>query len=141
MPQKDPQAIWEDYYRRIRNRRICEAEQLVAATRNDGINDQSEMFLDFRLFSSVEADLVQLKEQLAENYEVSLTKDKSSDYWNLDGTTRPIEMSLERDQLLEWVRFMADVAQSYACVFSKWVLTEANSGKQWSNESFEATTE
>ena len=140
MNDDDAQTIWRAYYQRIRDRRVSEAEQLIKATRQDGINDHTEMFLDFRHFSSVEADIAQLKDQLTENYEVLLSKAESSDYWLLEGTTRPITMSFEREQIIEWVKFMADVAESYACVFSTWKLTEASTGRQWSNETFEEET-
>ncbi|REJ67068.1 MAG: hypothetical protein DWQ31_12470 [Planctomycetota bacterium] len=141
MEHDEAQAVWRDYYARIRERRVDEAEQLITASRQDGITDQCEVFLDFRHFSNVEADIEQLKVQLAENYEVSVSKYEAKDYWYLDGTTRPVPMAFERDQLLAWVKFMADVAQSYACVFSTWVLTQASTGKQWGNESFEAITD
>lgn len=141
MNDDDAKSVWRDYYIRVRNRRIDEAEQLINASRRDGITDESQMFLGFRHFSSVEDDIEQLKQQLSESYDVAVSKGKSKDYWYLDGTTRPVQMSFERDQLIGWVEFMADVAQSYACVFSNWVLIHASTGKQWASEFFESTTE
>ena len=141
MNDDEAQTIWRAYYQRIRDRRVSEAEQLITATRQDGINDHTEMFLDFRHFSSVETNIARLKDQLAENYEVSLSKDDSSDCWFLEGTTRPISMPIEREQIIEWVKFMADVAQSHACVFSTWTLTEASTGRRWPSETFEDETE
>ncbi len=137
MTDNNAQAIWDEYYKRIRRRRISEAEQLIRSTRDDGVCDESEVFLDFIHFSSVEADLVMLKQQLAENYEVSISRDEPSGHWMLAGTTRPVSLTISGDQLIEWIEFMADVAQSYACVFSTWVLTEASTGKQWLSELYE----
>ncbi|MCA9215196.1 MAG: hypothetical protein KDB27_19145 [Planctomycetales bacterium] len=76
MNDDEAEAVWRNYYIRIRNRRLDEAEQLIAASRKDGITDHSEMLLDFRHFSSAEAGIEQLKQQLAENYEVSVSKDE-----------------------------------------------------------------
>ena len=38
------------------------------------------------------------------------------------------------DQLLDWVAFMCDVANSYACVFSTWKFVDTRRKIEWSND-------
>ena len=141
MTQNDPQATWDDYYKRLGTRRVSEAKQLFAAMRENGVTDDSALYLDFRHFSSEKPDAENLGKQLSENYEINIMQDGESNYWFVDGTTRPDGISLTESQCVDWVTFMADVAQSHGCVFSTWRLTDTKNNKPWSNESFEADTD
>ena len=141
MTQDDAQATWDDYYGRIRARRTSEAKQLFSAMRENGVTDETVLLLDFRHFSSEKGDADNLGKQLAENYDIRITQDIQSNHWFVDGTTRPDGITLTESQCIDWVTFMADVAQSHGCVFSTWRLTDTRNDRSWSNESFEADTD
>jgi hypothetical protein len=137
MTPHDPQIIWSEYYQRICARRISESQQLLAAMREDGVTDESILFLDFRHFSSEKASAENLGGQLAENYEIKITHDADTNYWFVDGATRPDGVAISMCKGNEWVSFMADVAQSHGCVFSTWCLTDGQNDRSWSNELFQ----
>lgn len=45
--------------------------------------------------------------------------------WFANGTTRPYGVDgMIGDQLIAWITFMCDVANSHACVFSTWKLVD-----------------
>ncbi len=140
---KDPQRIWDDYYQRIRRRRMCEAKIVHAQMVDDGVTDSTVLALDFRHFGNEEERVRDLAAQLSEHYATKVTRSDTDDrYWLMDGTTRPTgvdEMTEER--CVDWVAFMCDVAQSYGCVFSTWQLTDPTTSRTWSNESVDVDPE
>ncbi|MEM7316356.1 MAG: hypothetical protein AAF497_24755 [Planctomycetota bacterium] len=140
MTPEDPQATWDDYYKRVRARRDAEAKQLFAAMRENGVTRDSILYLDFRHFSSEKPNADNLAKQLSDNYDIKVTHDDQSHYWYVDGTTRPDAISLTESQCVDWVTFMADVAESHGCVFSTWRLTDTTNNKCWSSETFAADT-
>jgi len=139
----DPQQTWDDYYQRIRRRRIREAEIVHAQMADDGVSDSTVLALDFRHFGNEKEQVRSLAAQLSENYATEVRRsDHDDNYWLLDGTTRPEgvdEMTEER--CVDWVAFMCDVAQSYGCVFSTWHLTDPSTSRTWSNEEIDVDPE
>lgn len=117
----DPQKAWNEYYDRIKNRRLKAAELLWDDVEAAGADAETWFSLDFTHFGNDRAGAEGLAHQLSENYAVELSAAESG-YWFVKGTTRPEGVSLTREQHNTWVEFMADVAQSYACVFSGWML-------------------
>lgn len=140
---EDPQQIWDDYYRRIRRRRVREAQILHALMAEDGVKDSTVLALDFRHFGDEEDRVRSLAAQLSENYSTKVTRSSSDDkYWLLDGTTRPDGVDeMTEVRCVDWVAFMCDVAQSYGCVFSMWHLTDPATSRTWSNEEIDIAPE
>jgi hypothetical protein len=118
----DPQAIWDDYYRRIKARRLAQADRMWAEMTAAGVSNETVLALDFEHISNVRADANDLASQLSENYEMEVIPADREGYWIIKGTTRPDGICLSKEQHSDWVDFMADVARSYACVFSDWKL-------------------
>ena len=132
----DPQRIWDNYYQRIRRRRIREAQIVHAQMTEDGVTHSTVLALDFRHFGNEEERVQCLGAQLSENYVTEVRRSGNDDnYWLLDGTTRPEGVDeITEGRFVAWVAFMCDVAQSYSCVFSTWYLTDPLRSQTWSNE-------
>ena len=118
----DPQKIWNDYYDRIKRRRLAAAVQLWSEIEAAGANDKTLFALDFAHFGNNRDDVYDLAGQLSENYAMEVSVRTDQKYWDVKGTTRPKGICLTKCQHTEWVEFMVDVARSYACVFSEWTL-------------------
>jgi len=128
MQSKDQDKIWTHYYSRKKTQRLAEAVGLWAQLSAAGVNDETILGLDFAHFGPNKSDVEDLARQLSENYELHVTADEGQKQWIARGTTRPYGITLTREQHLGWVEFMADVAQSYACIFSTWSLEAPSLG-------------
>ena len=54
---------------------------------------------------------------------------------SLTAQTRPCGVDgMIGAQLLQWVEFMCDVANSYACVFSTWKLVDTKRNIEWATD-------
>jgi hypothetical protein len=134
VPEVDPQKTWADYYRRLGDRRLAEAESLWAEFRRAGGSPETVVAVDFTHFSPSKDNLQALASQISENYAVEVVPSSQDGYWELKGTTRPGGITLSKEQHSAWVEFMADVAQSYACVFSTWQLEAPSLGRVFSTD-------
>ena len=121
MPDES-QHTWDDYYDRIKRRRIAAATLLWDEIEAAGADEQTIFALDFFHFGNNRNDVDDLVGQLSENYTLKISARSEQDYWDIKGTTRPNGICLTRDEHAAWVEFMVDVARSYACVFSEWTL-------------------
>ncbi len=138
----DPQHIWTDYYARLRRRRIAEARILQSQMSADGVTDDTILALDFKHFGNVESDLRRLADQLSENYAMAVSPSTDTESWIALGTTRPGGIDgMNEERCTDWVGFMCDVANSYACVFSTWTLTDPVRQLSWTNESIDVDPE
>jgi hypothetical protein len=139
----DPQQIWDDYYQRIRRRRIREAQIALAHMSESGVTESTFLTFDFRHFSRDEDCIRKLASQLSEHYTTTITCDESNDqYWILSGTTRPEGMDdLTEQRFMDWISFMCDVAQSHGCVFTSWHLTDPKTSQTWTNQNIEVEPE
>jgi hypothetical protein len=133
MDPEDSQKTWEQYYARIRSRRVAEAQLVYSNMRDAGVTEETVFTLDFRHFTPEKASADTLLAQLSENYQLSLSHDPERNYWYIDGTTRPYGIELTESEFIGWTEFMADVAQSHGCVFSTWQLSNPETGESWSN--------
>jgi hypothetical protein len=140
---ENTQQIWDDYYKRIRRRRIREARIVYAEMSVAGVTDSTFLALDFCHFGREESDIRSLAAQLSEHYATSIARsEKDGNYWMLDCTTRPEGIDEVTEQRwIDWVAFMCDVAQSYCCVFSTWSLTDTSKSQSWSNEEIDIDPE
>ncbi len=138
----DAQQIWTDYYARIRRRRIAEAEFISSQLMADGVTADSILALDFKHFGTVENDVRRLSDQLSENYTVNVHLSDDGKTWIADGTTRPYGVDgMIGSQLLQWVEFMCDVANSHACVFSTWKLVDTKRKIEWATDNLDIDAE
>ena len=119
---EDPQQIWDDYYDRIKGRRLAAAALLWDEVIDAGANDETVFALDFAHFGNHRDGVGKLAQQLSENYVTQITARSEQRYWSVKGTTRPEGICLTKDQHVAWVEFMVDVARSCGCVFSEWTL-------------------
>jgi hypothetical protein len=133
MEEIDAQAVWNQYYLDIKARRIAEAECLWAEMAAARVTNETVLVLDFLHISNVRKDADDLALQLSENYGIEVMP-ADLGYWHVRGTTRPDGIVLAEDQHLAWVEFMADVARSYACVFSSWALEAPSLGKKFDSQ-------
>lgn len=133
MDETEAQKVWDEYHKRIKNRRLAQAEVLKAQLEEAGVSEETELYLDFTFFTPDEAGAIGIQEQLSENYEMTVKKDDQ--YWLIYGTTKPHTITLSKEQHMSWVEFMHDVALSYGCVFSTWTITDPESKQSFSNES------
>lgn len=134
MTTEDPQKTWSDYYKRKKLQRMEEASILWEQMCNSGINEETVLALDFLHFGSSHENITALANQLSENYEMEIAPSDQEGYWFAKGTTRPHGITLTKEQHSGWVEFMADVAQSYGCVFSTWSLEEPSLGIKFNSE-------
>ena len=139
MADQDPQEIWQAFYENKKAQRIEEAEGLWQQMENAGVNEETILALDFVHIGNDKEAIDALKEQLSENYNVTISP-AENDYLHVKGTTRPEGINLSREQHLAWVEFMADVAQSYACVFSTWSLKAPELNASFLSENIESAT-
>jgi hypothetical protein len=117
-----PQKTWDDYYDRIKRRRLAAAAALWGEIEASGASEVTIFALDFAHFGNNRDDVDNLARQLSENYAMEVSARSEPNYWDVRGTTRPEGICLTEDQHTAWVEFMVDVARSYACVFSEWKL-------------------
>ena len=135
---QDPQSTWAQYYSRIRDRRIAEARVLHRQLKESGVGDETILAIDFQHFGNVEDDVRKLANQLSESYSMIVVQRGDTEYWDAKGTTRPDGVDgMDEGTCLSWVAFMCDVANSYACVFSTWSLTDQIRGQTWANETID----
>lgn len=134
MATEDPQKIWSDFYERKKSERSEEAVELWKRMQAAGVTENTVLALDFLHFGNSRADVEALAQQLSENYVMEVVPAKEPGYWSAKGTTRPHGITLNQQQHLDWVGFMSDVAQSYACVFSTWSLEAPSLGEHFKSE-------
>jgi len=125
----DPQKTWDDYYDRIKRRRLAAAALLWAEVEGAGANEETVFALDFAHFGNNRDDVENLARQLSEHYAIEVSARSEANYWDVRGTTRPDGICLTKVQHIAWVEFMLDVARSYACVFSEWMLEAPTLGR------------
>ncbi|MDO3384964.1 hypothetical protein QWI17_03810 [Gilvimarinus sp. SDUM040013] len=135
MSEQDAQKTWDEYHERIKNRRLAEAKIINLELEKNDITSETDLVLDFSFFTQDEAGANGIKNQLGENYEMTISK--KGEYWHINGTSRPYAVNLTTEQHLGWVEFMYDVALSYGCIFSVWSITEPKEKHVWSNENIE----
>lgn len=140
MQSNDAQKVWSDYYQRKRSQRIEEATALWERMQRAGVVEGTVLELEFVHFGNSKEDIEALTAQLSENYEVRTAQGNEPNYWYAKGATRPHGVTLNREQLLGWVAFMADVAQSYACVFSAWSLSAPSHHAEFRSEDVESAS-
>lgn len=121
MPPDDPQEMWEEYYRNKKSQRLEEAHKLCEQLQGAGVTEKTVLALDFVHFSKTHENAQSLADQLSENYTIDVVASEDG-VWFINGTSRPYGLTLSSEQHIGWVEFMADVAQSHACVFSTWSL-------------------
>jgi hypothetical protein len=116
------QEIWDEYYSRIKRRRLRAAELLWGELEAAGVNEETILVLDFVHNGNNRDGVESLARQLSEFYSMEISEESADNYFDVKGTTRPDGICLTQNQHTGWVEFMLDVAQSYACVFSDWTL-------------------
>lgn len=135
MTKQEAEKIWDEYHSRINNRRLSEAKVINDSLFTKEGMPEIDLVLDFEFFTLDKKGAIGLKNQLSENYEMSL--EKKDDYWSILGTTKPYAVGVTAEKHLDWVQFMHDVALSYRCIFSTWKVTNFENGQSWSNENIE----
>ena len=140
MEKEKAQETWEKYYEQKNNQRIEQANKLWQLIEESGASNETTYAMDFSHFCTNKDGIEKLAEQLSENYEIKTFKDEGSDYWFANGTTRPYGNELTKQQHLEWVQFMFDVAKSYGCVFSTWQLEAPALQKTFKSEDIDSAS-
>lgn len=136
MDQTEAENKWEEYYGKIKERRISAGRRMVRATRRFGLDDDSDVVLSFRCFGVKEDDARGLCKQLAEDCEVAVHFDSESEVWVVSGHSDSDGVALEESELEEWVEFMCAVCRSYRFAFSEWTLRCVTSGRIWGSSDF-----
>lgn len=139
MSTEDPQNTWDEYYKSKKIQRMEEASKLWDQMSSSGINEETALAMDFLHFGTNEENVNDLAKQLSENYEMEVIPGEEG-YWFAKGTTRPYGITLTKEQHTGWVEFMADVALSYACVFSTWSIEAPSLGVSFDSESIESAS-
>ncbi len=132
MNEREAQKTWDEYHERIKNRRIAEAKIINSNLEKHNVTGEIELILDFRFFTKGEMGAKNIRDQLSENYRITIAKE--DDYWFIDGTIRPYTVNLNTEQHLGWVEFMHDVALSHGCIFSTWSITDPKQNHVWSSK-------
>ena len=135
MSAQDPQAAWSEYFARKKAERLAEAGAMLGRMRGEGVGEDAALALDFEHFGDSLDAVEALAAQLGENYAVEVVAGPPG-YWHAKGTTRPYGVDLPGSRLRDWVEFMADVAQSHSCVFSRWIVEAPALGKRFDSEAF-----
>ncbi len=139
MPNDNLQEIWEKYYQQKKSQRLEEAHTLCKQLQDARVTEETVLALDFVHFSKSHENAKLLSEQLSENYTIEIVAGKDS-VWYINGTSRPYGLTLSSKEHVEWVEFMADVAQSYACTFSTWSLEVPSLNLNFTSESIESAS-
>lgn len=134
---EDSNKIWIDYYQRKKSQRVEEAINISECLRDAGVNKNTILALDFLHFGASQSEVEALASQLSENYRMQVIPGEEKGYWYAKGTTRPYGITFNQEQLIGWVEFMSDVAQSYACVFSTWSIEAPSLGVKLHSEKIE----
>ncbi len=129
MMAEDPEQIWDDYYDRIKRRRLAAAALLWNEVVDAGADEDTVFALDFVHFGNHHDGAEKLAQQLSENYATQITARSERGCWSVTGTTRPEGICLTKDQHVAWVEFMVDVARSCGWVFSGWTLQAPELGR------------
>lgn len=140
MEPENPENTWRKYYASKKAQRIAEAAILWEQMRNAGVTGETVLALDFLHFGQSEENATALAKQLSESYQVEVIAVPEPGYWYVKGTTRPYGITLSEEQHSGWVVFMADVAQSYDCVFSTWSLDAPSLGVKFESERVESAS-
>ena len=122
MTEDQSQKTWNEYYLRVKNRRVAEADILWEQMTSKGMTESTVLALDFSLFCSDEEGIKNIEQQLSESYSLEIKYNPEGEVWIMNGTTRPDGITLEKSQHRSWVEFMSDVTASYGCVFSNWTI-------------------
>ncbi|MCU5786053.1 hypothetical protein B27N_01056 [Alcanivorax marinus] len=140
MPTGNPQQVWEDYYGRKKSQRLQEATEMWRQLESAGVASDTVLALDFVHFGQSQHDAEALANQLSENYEMEVVESERDGCWFVKGTTRPYGIEMTGEQHLGWVEFMADVANSCACVFSTWAIEAPALGVNLHSEEIESAS-
>lgn len=135
MTEQDTQKTWAQFYQSKKAKRKAEAATLWSQMENAGVDEDTVLVLDFVHFGNNEENVRDLVSQLSENYNITIDPAGNDDYFLIKGTTRPEGITLSQEQHLAWVEFMAEVAESYACVFSTWDFEAPSLKLRFSSES------
>ncbi|USD36893.1 hypothetical protein [Ferrimonas sp. SCSIO 43195] len=98
MSKQDAQKTWGEYHERIKNRRLTQARLINLELDKNNITSEIDLILDFSFFTQNEAGANGLKNQLSENYEMTISK--KGEYWHINGTSRPYAVNLTTEQHL-----------------------------------------
>ena len=139
MPTDNHQEIWEVYYQQKKSQRLEEAHVLCKQLQDSDLTEETVLALDFVHFSKSHENAKLLSEQLSENYTIEIVAGED-DIWYINGTSRPYGLTLSSEEHIGWVEFMADVAQSYACVFSTWSLEVPSLNLNFKSEPIESAS-
>ncbi|MDI9246440.1 hypothetical protein [Marinobacter sp. CHS3-4] len=140
MLTEDPQKVWEDFFGRKKSQCLQEAADLWRQMKAAGVVADTVLALDFVHFGQCQHDVEALANQLSENYEMEVVESERDGYWLVRGTTRPYGIEMTEEQHRGWVEFMADVAESYACVFSTWTIEAPALGTNFHSEGIESAS-
>ncbi len=135
MNGQEAQRTWDEYHNRMKNRRLAEAKIIILELEKHYITSETDLVLDFSIFTPDEEGAKGIHDQLNENYEMFI--EKEDEYWLIKGTTRPYAVNLSSEQHLEWVEYMHDVSLSYGGIFSTWSISDPKTNSIWSNENIE----
>lgn len=135
--EDEAQQIWQDYYGRIKSRRLAEAEIMWSEMVSRGVLSDTVLVFDFRVLCHDEHGAMSLQEQLAENYSIRLEYDQGQNVWFVYGTTLPTGFALNEVEYLGWISFMAGVAAQYGCVFTNWSIEAPMLGATFDSEVIE----
>lgn len=138
MEPQDPEKTWREHYERKKAQRLEEAATLWQRMFTAGVTEATVLALDFLHFGRAGPNAAALAKQLSKNYEVEVTPAQDGGYWCVKGTTRPHGITLTAERQLDRVSFMADIARSYACVFSTWSLEAPSLGVKFESEHVES---
>lgn len=137
MNKEEAQKVWEDYYSRILNRRLYEAEIIIQEIAKISNSEENEIILDFEFFSDLNGKPELLVEQLGENYEMKLWPKDDEGYTTISATTRPYAAELSAENIRDWAEFMHEVAVSYGTIFSNWKITLPTHKKTYLSKAIE----
>ena len=140
MSSEDPQKTWSDYYQRKKAQRLEEASELSKLMLIAEVTEETVLALDFEHFGTSKENIDALAKQLSEDYSMQVLASNEEGYWIAKGTTRPYGINLSQEDHLGWVEFMADAAQSYACVFSTWAIEAPSFGVSFHSEQIESAS-
>lgn len=117
---EDAEEILIDYYQRVKNRRLAEAEIFWANLLTKGVDEKSIIAIDFKISSPEKNDANLVSKQLSENYSMSITFAEELKTHIVEGTTKPAGLSLTKEQFIGWIDFMSDVSAQYNSIFLTW---------------------
>lgn len=128
----EAKQMWQTHFARVRQRRLHEAETIIRLSHAAGVTEDTLIILRYCCVTTNADNAQALGKKLSEDDEVKIQRTTTPiDGWNVIGATEDEGFYITSDELIEWIKYIADVASAFGCSFASWEFHEVVTGKTW----------